>query len=102
MIESLEELIDALRQELERLREQKESGRQGQQQQGQPGEEGLVDTISELKMLRTLQKGVNRRTRLLGLESSGDLDVAARLADLAGRQRRIEAATYDLAVGKTN
>ena len=103
VIESLEELIDALQQELERLQQQKQSGEPGEQQ-GQPGEAGLVDTISELKMLRTLQKGVNRRTRLLGLEvpgaGGGDVDVAARLRDLSDRQARIESATYDLAVGK--
>ena len=81
---------------------------QSQPQEGmQPGEEALIDKISELKMLRTLQKGVNRRTRLLGLEvpapgEAADLDVTARLRDLSGRQSRIESATYDLAVGKTN
>ena len=105
VIESLEELIDALQQELERLQQKKE-GEQGQPQQGQPGEQGLVDTISELKMLRTLQKGVNRRTRLLSLEvpaagQAADVDVADRLRDLSNRQSRIEGATYDLAIGKT-
>ena len=110
VIESLEELIDALQQELERLQQKKE-GEQGQPQQGQPGEQGLVDTISELKMLRTLQKGVNRRTRLLSLEvpaagraadgGAADVDVADRLRALSDRQSRIEGATYDLAIGKT-
>ena len=105
VIAALEEVIAAFQQELEKMQERKQSG-QPPQQGGEPGEEGLVDRIAELKMLRTLQIGVNRRTRLLGGEtggtdgSTGDVDVAARLRDLAGRQRRIESATYDLAVGK--
>ena len=101
VVAALEEMIDAFRQELEKLREKQESDRQPPGgQQGQPGEEGLVDKIAELKMLRTLQVGVNRRTALLGDDGSGDLDVAARLRELADRQGRIEGAAYDLAVGK--
>ncbi|MFH5804091.1 hypothetical protein [Alienimonas sp. DA493] len=107
VIESLEELIDALQQELEKLQQQKQDGQSQQGQPMQPGEQALVDKISELKMLRTLQKGVNRRTRLLGLEvpapgEAADVDVLARLRELSDRQSRIESATYDLAVGKTN
>ncbi|MEM9701210.1 MAG: hypothetical protein AAF907_02050 [Planctomycetota bacterium] len=106
IIESLEELIDALQQELEKLQQQKQEGQQ-QQQQGQPGEQALVDKIAELKMLRTLQKAINRRTRLLGLEvpapgEEADVDVGERLRQLADRQSRIESATYDLAIGKTD
>ncbi|QDT17310.1 hypothetical protein [Alienimonas californiensis] len=107
IIESLEELIDALQQELEKLQQEKQEGQSQQGEPMQPGEEALVDKISELKMLRTLQKGVNRRTRLLGLEvpapgDPADVDVVARLRELSKRQSRIESATYDLAVGKTN
>ena len=113
VIASLEEVIAAFQQELEKMQERKQSGQSPPQGGGEPGEEGLVDKIAELKMLRTLQVGVNRRTLLLGGETGGagagadagaadgtDVDVAARLRDLAGRQRRIESATYDLAVGK--
>ena len=100
IVAALEEMIAAFRQELEELRKKKESGQQQPQQGGQPGEEGLVDMIAELKMLRTLQVGVNRRTALLGDDESGDVDVAARLRALADRQARIEGAAYDLAIGK--
>ena len=104
VVASLEEMIAAFRQELEKLREQQQSGRPPGQG-GQPGEEGLVDRIAELKMLRTLQVGVNRRTVLLGGEdpagdASGDVDVARRLRDLAARQLRIERAAYDMATGR--
>ena len=106
IIESLEELIDALQQELEKLQQQ-EPPPGSPPPPGEPGEQALVDQIAELKMLRTLQKGVNRRTRLLGFElpapgEPADPDVADRLRQLSGRQSRIESATYDLATGKTD
>lgn len=106
VIAALEEMIAAFQQELEKLREKKESGQQPPGQSGQPGEEGLVDMIAELKMLRTLQVSVNRRTALLGDQVAsedggpGDVDVTRRLRELADRQSRIEGAAYDLAVGK--
>ena len=110
VVAALEEMIAAFQKELDAMREREQSGQPPPQSGGAPGEQGLVDRIAELKMLRTLQVGVNRRTDLLaaeaekpaGADAAGgpDLDVAARLRDLAGRQRRIEAAAYDLAVGR--
>ena len=104
IVEALGELVEALRKELEDLEERKQDPRQQQQQQGEPGEEGLVQKLAELKMLRSLQLGVNRRTRLLGeraVQGGADADdLRGRLRELAGRQARLEQATYDLAVGR--
>ena len=60
---SLQEMIDAIRKELAERRRKQQGG--GGQCQGGGGKQPLVPPIAELKMLRTLQLGINRRTRLL-------------------------------------
>jgi len=60
VIETLRELIDVIRQELEKRQGGGRGGPQDQQE-GDP-EEGLLPTSAELKMLRSLQIRVNRRT----------------------------------------
>ena len=72
----------------------------------EPGDEDqpLVDQLAELKMLRTLQLRINRRTKQLGRMIVGDQatdgDVVDQLQQLSERQSRVEEATYDLATGK--
>jgi len=101
IVDALQEMILALQKEMEKLREKK--GQQGQQ--GQPGDPSLVDKLAELKMLKTLQLRVNRRTKTLGQlfegEQATDPEVVSQLRELAARQGRLQQATYDLAVGKT-
>ena len=102
IIEALEEIVEALQQEIEKNKSQQQQ--QQQQQQGQPGEEQLVDTIAELKMLRSLQMRVNRRTKRLAQltdgEQAADPEVTVQLRQLSRRQARIQEATYDLAAGR--
>ena len=101
IIDALKEMIDAFQKEMEKLKEQK--AQPGQQ--GQPDDPSLVDKLAELKMLRTLQLRVNRRTRTLGElfpgETATDTDLIEQLRELADRQGRIQRATYDMATGKT-
>lgn len=103
IIEALEEMIDALQKEMEKLDEKKEQEPQ-EQQQGQPQDDPLVDKLSELKMLRSLQLRINRLTRRLGRQIEGDQaeepELLKQLRTLARRQEKIQAATYDLATGK--
>lgn len=102
IIESLEEMLEALQKELEKAKDKKQQ--QQQQQQGQPTDPGLVDTIAELKMLRSLQYRVNRRTkqfgRLVDGEQAADPDLARQLQSLSQRQAKIQQSTYDLATGR--
>lgn len=102
VIEGLEEMIDALQKEIEKQEEEQQQ--QQQQQQGQPGEQPLVDTLSELKMLRSLQLRINRRTRQLGRMIEGDQaddpDLRDQLQSLSRREAKIQKATYDLSTGK--
>jgi hypothetical protein len=102
IIEALEEMIDALQKEMEKLEEKKQQDQQQQQQQEQ--DLPLVDALSELKMLRSLQLRINRITRRLSRQIDGDQaegkDLLEQLRTLARRQAKIQEATYDLATGK--
>lgn len=101
IIESLQEMIASLQEELDEMKEQQQ---QQQQQEGGSEDQQLVKQIAELKMVRSLQNQVNRLTRQLGEdlkgEQSDDPDTLRLLQDLAARQQRIQEATYDLATGR--
>jgi hypothetical protein len=106
VIESLEELVAALQSEIEN-RKKPEAQRQRQRRQQQGGDEGdkqLVEKLAELKMLRSLQLRVNRRTKQIGRlihgEQASSDDLAAQLQTLARRQAEIQEATYILASGR--
>ena len=63
IIATLEELLQALEQAQEKLEEQKKQDQQQQQpMQGGQQEQPLVDAIQELKMIKSLQLRVNKRT----------------------------------------
>jgi len=102
VIEAIEEMVDALQKEMEKKKDEEQQ--QGQQQQGQPQDKPLVDALSELKMLRSLQLRINRRTRQLGRMIEGDQadepEVLKQLKTLSGRQSRVQRATYDLSTGR--
>ena len=103
ILEALEEMIVALQKEMEELQEKKDQN--SQQQQGEPEDPGLVDKIAELKMLRTLQARINRRTTTLSAlfegEQATEPEVISQLRELSRRQGRLQRATYDLSIGKT-
>lgn len=102
IVESLEEILEAMQKELEKAKDKKQQ--QQQQQQGQQQEQGLVDILAELKMLRSLQYRVNRRTKQLGRmvdgEQASDPDLRQQLQGLSQRQAKIQQSTYNLAIGK--
>lgn len=99
IIEALTEMVEALQKEMEKSDEEKK--KQQQQQQQQKADPGLVDMIGELKMLRTLQQRINRRTRTLGRmidgEQAQDDELLGELDRLSQRQARIQQTAYDLA-----
>ena len=67
----------------------------------------MVDSLAELKMIRSLQMRVNTRTerfaRLLteGAEEAEEPELMAALERLADRQRAIERAARDIVGGRT-
>jgi hypothetical protein len=106
VIESLEELVTALQSEIEN-RKKPEAQRQRRQKSGSGNDENekqLVEQIAELKMLRSLQLRVNRRTKEIGRRIHGEQatadDLAMELQRLARRQAEIQEATYIIASGR--
>lgn len=106
LVLGLEELLAALEQ-AERKQQERQQGNPAGGRPAEPGEQPLVDTIAELKMLRTLQTRVNRRTtrfsQLLdeGNEYAGEPELVEALGRLASRQERIERAAHDIVSGRT-
>lgn len=104
IISSLEEMIEALQKEMDKSDEEKKKQQQQQQQQGSPEDQALIDTLAEIKMLRSLQLRVNNRTRRIEKlaleEGANQADIQEQLQKLAHRQTRIQNATYILATGK--
>lgn len=102
VIEAIEEMVDALQKEMEKKKDEEQ--KQSQQQQGQPQDKPLVDALSELKMLRSLQLRINRRTRQLGRMIEGDQasepELRKQFKTLSGRESRIQRATYDLSTDR--
>jgi hypothetical protein len=103
ILEALEEILEALQKELEKSKDKKQQQQQQQQQQ-QPQEQGLVDALAELKMLRSLQYRVNRRTKTLGRavdgEQAEDAEIRQQLQQLSARQAKIQRTAADLAAGR--
>jgi hypothetical protein len=105
VIESLEELVAALQSEIENRKKPEAQRQRGQRpRNGEPPDKQLVEQIAELKMLRSLQMRVNRRTKQIGRLIRGEQatsdDLAAQLQTLARRQAEIQEATYILASGR--
>ena len=102
IIDALEEMIEALQKEMEKMKD-KEQQKQDQQQ-GEQGDPELVDLLGELKLLRSLQHRINRRTRTLGQQVQGEqaqeAQVLEQLRSLADRQDRLQKAASDLATGR--
>ena len=104
IIGALEEMLDSLKQVQKKREEKKQQQQQQQQQQGEK-EEPLVDSISELKLLKTLQLRVNRRTQSMAKQTDNQEDVVGQIADpnllgelaeLATRQQKIHEVTRDI------
>ena len=99
ILESLRQLIEATQQEMQ---EMKEHEQQQQQQQNSQEKPGLVKLMAEIRMLRTLQLQVNRRTKQLdGLMQSVTTEdqpaLRKQLHELAVRQQRLIVTAKELA-----
>ena len=103
VIESLEEIIGAIEKSQEDQAQRKKAEAANQSQTGN-SEPPLVDMLAELKMIRSLQWRVNRRTAryqevVLTGRSTRD-DVLPELKKLADRQQRIEKIARDIVLEK--
>jgi hypothetical protein len=100
IIAALEDMIAALDQARDELGQNQESPPQAGGGGGSPGESPLVSKIAELRMIRTLQARVYKRTQDLGNLADNPHVLPAELEveveKLAERQARIFQATRDL------
>jgi hypothetical protein len=102
IIAALEEMIAALEQAQQDLEDQKPPP---PGQSSQPGDQPLIDRIAELKMIRSLQLRVNRRTQrytdlIEGREQAVEPDLLEALRELSGREERIFQSTRDIVTEK--
>ncbi len=98
IIDSLKELIEATQRE---MREMKSEERQQQMATGDPQKPSLVDLMAEIKVLRSLQLRLNRRTQqidqLMAEQDSGDRqDLFRQLEELTARQQRLVESAAEL------
>ncbi len=104
IVETLDEMILAMQQEMEKAKDKDKQKQQQNQQQQQDDEQALINELAELKMIRSLQNQINRLTREIGREldgeQAGDPSLKKMTEDLARRQKRLQDATYDLSTGK--
>lgn len=105
IIEALEESLAALEAALEDL-EKKRTPPGQSPQAGEPIDPELVDKLAELRMIRSLQMRVNRRTQRYGKLIEGTQAEAPELLEaldaLAERQQRVYQATDDLSQGRND
>lgn len=109
IIANLEELLEALKQAQQKLEEQKQQQQQQNQQQSGQQEQPLVDAIQELKMIKSLQLRVNKRTdRYAKLLQNADdpvgqantKELLEALDKLSERQKQVFEIVREIVLGK--
>ena len=105
IVTGLQEMLSAL-EKAQRDQQASEKGQSGGRP-AEPGEQPLVDKLSELKMIRSLQMRVNTRTKRFsklladGKERAEEPELLDALDRLSQRQEKIQHATRDIVVGRT-
>lgn len=102
LIEAIKEFIDALNRELE---QKKQEQQKNQQQAGQPSpqqsdEKALIDQLAELRLIRSLQVRINRRTMQFAESEDPADDQAEMIRQLSRRQAQLQESAYHLSIGK--
>ncbi|MCU0709155.1 MAG: hypothetical protein MUF23_12770 [Pirellula sp.] len=108
---ALEEMLESLKQVQKQREEEKQQKQQGGGQQGggSPEDQPLVDKLAELRLIKTLQLRVNRRTDRLAQESNSGNDLIGQVADprlleelkaLSDRQQKIQDVTREILLEK--
>ncbi|GBD36224.1 hypothetical protein HRbin36_01345 [bacterium HR36] len=102
IIDMLKEMIEALKKAQDNIRQQQQ---QGGNQGGNPDRnQRLIDLIAELKMIRSMQERIYRRTVMYGKKYQGEAattpDIVQELRELAQRQLKLHQITEAIVKGK--
>jgi hypothetical protein len=93
VIAALEEIIEALKQAIEDAEERRRQQESPDGPPGEPQDPSLVDRLAELRMIRALQMRINTRTerysKLVTGEQAGSAELVEALQRLAERQERV-------------
>jgi len=104
IISALEEILDAIDLAIKEAKERQENQSRSPGGGG-GGDEPLIQLLSELKMIRSMQRRVNERTERyekMLVEPSADLELLKNAVDeLARQQNRIARILHDIKVGRT-
>ena len=106
IIESLQEMIEAVQLAKKESQERKNNENDGDQspQDGSEQDQRLISILSELRMVRTMQKRVNERTtRYENMLNEGKSDLAVLqkgVEELTRQQNRIQSILRDISLGK--
>ncbi|MEX0824556.1 MAG: hypothetical protein WD119_00235, partial [Pirellulaceae bacterium] len=103
ILAALEEMIAALQKAQRDLEEQRKQEQMPPQQQGEPGAQPLVESLAELKLIRTMQERIKGTTdryseMIEQKDQSVDQDFLGLLQNLADRQSRLSTITRDIAL----
>lgn len=112
VIEALQEMLDAVQQAIKEAEKRKEDAQKGMPPNaGGQNVEPLLQLLSELRMIRSMQKRVNDRTERYEKEvetlkrqenNQQELDqLRLKVEELARQQNRISRILHDLKIGKT-
>ncbi|MCC6508515.1 MAG: hypothetical protein IT423_05375 [Pirellulaceae bacterium] len=110
IVTSLEEMVAALAEvQKDKKQRKQQPPSPGQQPGGEPGEQPLVDQLAEMRLIKTLQLRINKRTQTLSevLKDPNDVvgqadaeDIQTQLRELSQRQSSIKQVTRDIVTGK--
>ena len=98
VVEALKELVETTQKEMAEMKQQQQQPQQGSQQE----KPDLVNLMQEIKMLRSLQVRVNRRTAQVNdlfqdATPTDARDLQDQLSELAIRQQRLVESAAELA-----
>jgi hypothetical protein len=108
VIVSLKELIDAVQAAKEEAKKRQNAQKEAESMTAPNEDEPLIQMLSDLRMIRTMQRRVNDRTAICEAEitklrqlPNADLSVLQKhVEDLARQQNRISRILHDLKIGK--
>ena len=110
VIDALQEKLDAVQSAIAEVRERHESTENQQPQQSNEAEEPLIQLLTELRMIRSMQRRVNERTaryddeiKQVLIQPDADLGPFKQVVEeLARQQNWIARILHELKIGKTN